>query len=151
MYLYGCALYVARTIQINLVYRLDFVLINFLSNCTICSSFKWIEPLFFELSCRQTDRQTDILTQPSSVVFILCGYFLVWLSLLCGYFTACVALKILGTKMLCEASCPYVCVVNASQSSCMAWITECKSHTLNITRVVLVFVAERKNNVDPCL
>ena len=26
---------------------------------TICSSFKWIEPLFFELSCTQTDRHTD--------------------------------------------------------------------------------------------
>ena len=25
---------------------------------TICSSFKSIEPLFFELSCTQTDRQT---------------------------------------------------------------------------------------------
>ena len=28
----------------------------------ICSSFKWIEPLFFELSCTQTDRQTDTHT-----------------------------------------------------------------------------------------
>ena len=26
---------------------------------TICSSFKWIEPLFFELPCTQTDRHTD--------------------------------------------------------------------------------------------
>ena len=26
---------------------------------TICSSFKWIEALFFELSCTQTDRHTD--------------------------------------------------------------------------------------------
>ena len=35
------------------------------SYATICSSFKWVEPLFFELSCtqththRQTDRHTD--------------------------------------------------------------------------------------------
>ena len=29
------------------------------SYTTICSSFKWIEPLFFELSCTQTDTQTD--------------------------------------------------------------------------------------------
>ena len=29
------------------------------SYTTICSSFKWIEPLFFELSCTQTDRHTD--------------------------------------------------------------------------------------------
>ena len=28
------------------------------SYTTICSSFKSIEPLFFELSCTQTDRQT---------------------------------------------------------------------------------------------
>ena len=26
---------------------------------TICSSFKWIKLLFFELSCTQTDRHTD--------------------------------------------------------------------------------------------
>ena len=26
---------------------------------TICSSFKWIELLFFELSCTQTDTHTD--------------------------------------------------------------------------------------------
>ena len=29
---------------------------------TICSSFKWIEPLFFKLSCAQTDRQLDTHT-----------------------------------------------------------------------------------------
>ena len=29
---------------------------------TTCSSFKWIEPLFFELSCTQTDTQTDTQT-----------------------------------------------------------------------------------------
>ena len=29
------------------------------SNTTICSSFKWIEPSFFELSCTQTHTQTD--------------------------------------------------------------------------------------------
>ena len=29
------------------------------SYTTICSSFKSIEPLFFELSCTQADRQTD--------------------------------------------------------------------------------------------
>ena len=29
------------------------------SYTTVCSSFKSIEPLFFELSCTQTDRQTD--------------------------------------------------------------------------------------------
>ena len=28
------------------------------SNTTTCSSFKWIEPLFFELSCTQTHTQT---------------------------------------------------------------------------------------------
>ena len=28
----------------------------------LCSSFKSIEPLFFELSCTQTDRQTDTHT-----------------------------------------------------------------------------------------
>ena len=28
------------------------------SYATICSSFKWIEPLFFELLCTQTDTQT---------------------------------------------------------------------------------------------
>ena len=28
------------------------------SYTTICSSFKWIEPLFVELSCTQTDRHT---------------------------------------------------------------------------------------------
>ena len=27
-----------------------------------CSSFKWIEPLFFELSCTQTERQTHTHT-----------------------------------------------------------------------------------------
>ena len=32
------------------------------SYTTICSSFKWIEPLFFELSCTQTDRQTGTKT-----------------------------------------------------------------------------------------
>ena len=32
------------------------------SYTTICSSFKWIEPLFFELSCTQTYRQTDTQT-----------------------------------------------------------------------------------------
>ena len=26
---------------------------------TICSSFKWTKPLFFELSCTQTDRHTQ--------------------------------------------------------------------------------------------
>ena len=29
------------------------------SYTTVCSIFKWIEPLFFELSCTQTDTQTD--------------------------------------------------------------------------------------------
>ena len=29
------------------------------SYTTICSSFKWIEPLLFELSCTQTHTQTD--------------------------------------------------------------------------------------------
>ena len=29
------------------------------SYTTICSSFKWIEPLFFELSCTQTHTHTD--------------------------------------------------------------------------------------------
>ena len=29
------------------------------SNTRICSSFKWIEPLFFELSCTQTHTQTE--------------------------------------------------------------------------------------------
>ena len=29
------------------------------SYTTICFSFKWIEPLFFELSCIQTHTQTD--------------------------------------------------------------------------------------------
>ena len=29
---------------------------------TICSSFKWIEPLFFELSCTQTDTHQDTQT-----------------------------------------------------------------------------------------
>ena len=29
------------------------------SYTTVCSSFTSIEPLFFELSCTQTDRQTD--------------------------------------------------------------------------------------------
>ena len=28
-------------------------------NTTVCSNFKSIEPLFFELSCTQTDRHTD--------------------------------------------------------------------------------------------
>ena len=40
------------------------------SYTTICSSFQWIEPLFFELSCtqsdththRKTDRQTEMST-----------------------------------------------------------------------------------------
>ena len=32
------------------------------SYTTTCSSFKWIEPLFFELSCTQTDTQTDTHT-----------------------------------------------------------------------------------------
>ena len=32
------------------------------SYTTVCSSFKSIEPLFFELSCTQTDRQTDTHT-----------------------------------------------------------------------------------------
>ena len=34
-------------------------LIRAISYTTICSSFTSIEPLFFELSCTQTDRQTD--------------------------------------------------------------------------------------------
>ena len=33
------------------------------SYTSICSSFKWIEPLFFELSCTQTDTQTHRQTQ----------------------------------------------------------------------------------------
>ena len=33
------------------------------SYTTICSSFKCIELLFFELSCTQTDRQTHTHTQ----------------------------------------------------------------------------------------
>ena len=32
------------------------------SYTAICSSFKWIEPLFFELSCTQTDRHTETHT-----------------------------------------------------------------------------------------
>ena len=32
------------------------------SYTTICSSFKWIEPLFFELSCTQTHTHTDTET-----------------------------------------------------------------------------------------
>ena len=32
------------------------------SYTTICSSFKWIEPLFFKLSCAQTDRHQDTHT-----------------------------------------------------------------------------------------
>ena len=32
------------------------------SYTTICSSLKWIEPLFFELSCTQTDTQTHTHT-----------------------------------------------------------------------------------------
>ena len=34
-------------------------LVRAISYTTICSSFTSIEPLFFELSCTQTDRQTD--------------------------------------------------------------------------------------------
>ena len=32
------------------------------SYTTICLSFKWIEPLFFELSCTQTDTHTHTHT-----------------------------------------------------------------------------------------
>ena len=33
--------------------------VELFSYTTICSSFKSTEPLFFELSCTQTDRHTD--------------------------------------------------------------------------------------------
>ena len=34
-------------------------LVQAISYTTTCSSFHWIEPLFFKLSCTQTDRHTD--------------------------------------------------------------------------------------------
>ena len=37
---------------------------------TIPSSFKWIEPLFFELSCTQTDTQTHRHTCEYSIVAV---------------------------------------------------------------------------------
>ena len=55
----GCATRVSRR-DIDL----DFTMPNvqlvraILIYTTICSSFQWIEPLFFELLCRQTGRQT---------------------------------------------------------------------------------------------
>ena len=37
------------------------------SYTTVCSGFTSIEPLFFELSCTQTDRQTDTQTTMSTL------------------------------------------------------------------------------------
>ena len=39
---------------------MSLTLIRQCSYTTICSSFKWIEPLYFELSCTQTHRHTHI-------------------------------------------------------------------------------------------
>ena len=36
-------------------------------NTTTCSSFKWIEPLFLELSCTQEDGKTDTQTDMSTL------------------------------------------------------------------------------------
>ena len=39
-----------------------------------CSSFKWIEPLFFELSCTQTHTQTDRHTHRRTWALYSCGF-----------------------------------------------------------------------------
>ena len=50
----------SHTMTLNLIAQC--VMLNsceLFSDTTICLSFKWIEPLFFELSCTQTNRHTD--------------------------------------------------------------------------------------------
>ena len=45
-------------------------LVRAISYTTICSSFKSIEPLFFELSCTQTDRHTHTDKHEYSIVAV---------------------------------------------------------------------------------